>query len=65
MKMIRTAASDWLETEFSVPVFKAMSESGKARRLITDGERVGGPFAGEIVSLARAETNTMLIVPAA
>lgn len=61
MKTIRIAASDWLETEFSVPVVQAGSKSAAGHRLNADDRRVSHPFA----SIARVETNTGLLVPVA
>lgn len=65
MKTIRIATSDWLETEFSVPVVHATPQHGRERDLKIDGLRKRQPFAGEIVSIARTETKTVLFVPSA
>ena len=65
MKTIRIATCDWFEAEFSVPVVEAMPQRGKKCRFITDGEGVSNPFARKVVSSARAETNTVLLFPAA
>jgi uncharacterized protein YfaT (DUF1175 family) len=65
MKTIRITTSDWLETEFSVSVIQATPQTGKEHRLKTDNRRVSQKFANYIASIARVETNTMLIVPAA
>ncbi|ODU23879.1 MAG: hypothetical protein ABS95_02910 [Verrucomicrobia bacterium SCN 57-15] len=63
MKTIRIAACDWLETEFSVPVVKAMPRNGKERgRSTPDGGRVNSLFARKTISSARAETTTALLV---
>lgn len=65
MKTLRIATCDWFETEFSVPIVKAMPRCGKECRFITDGERASNPFARKVISSARAEINTVLLVPAA
>lgn len=65
MKTIRIAECDWLETEFSVPVVQAMPRNGRENRLNADDRRASHRFASEIASIARGETNTVLLVPPA
>ena len=65
MKLIRIAASDWLETEFSVPIVQAMPQEGKEHHFNFRDRRAGLPFAGKIAGIARAEANTILSAPSA